>query len=120
MLRRIFCVVTSLILAGAGNHAYASAGWYPTTPGDVIEVSVCLPKRHGSVIYLQGSNASPGFKTFAKFKPKITDDRAYCGKSAREYSYSWKVNIKGEWGLSFYDPSTKKRYYGWPDGIESK
>ena len=110
----------SLALGIAGSSpAKASAGWYPTTPGDIIDVSVCLPTKHGAIIYLQGSGADDGFKTFTKFKPRITKDLKYCPKGQREYTYPWKVNIKGGWGLSFYDPSLKKRYYGWPDGVES-
>ena len=49
----------------------------------------------------------------------MTKDLKYCPKGQREYTYPWKVNIKGGWGLSFFDPTYKKRYYGWPDGIES-
>ena len=120
MLRRIFCIIISLIFAGAGNYAYAGAGWYPTTPGDIIEISVCLPSKHGKVIYLQGSGTLNGFKTFQKFKPRMTKDFNYCPKSQREFTYPWKVNIKGGWGLSFFDPTYNKRYYGWPDGIESQ
>ena len=102
------------------SSASASAGWYPTNPGDRIDISVCLPSKHGSVIYLQGSGAGDGFKTFIKFKPRLTSDLKYCPKGHREYTYPWKVNIKGGWGLIFFDPTYKKRYYGWPDGIESK
>ena len=100
--------------------ANASAGWYPTKPGDFIDVSVCLPSKHGKIIYLQGSDWGKDFKTFIKFKPRMTKDLKYCPKGEREFTYPWKVNTKGEWSLSFYDPTYKKRYYGWPDGIESK
>ena len=118
---KIVVILISAYLSSFGiSEASASAGWYPTTPGDRIEISVCLPTKHGAVIYLQGSGTAEGFKTFIKFKPRMTSDLKYCPKGQREYAYPWKVNVKGEWSLSFFDPTYKKRYYGWPDGIESK
>ena len=117
---KTFLLLSTLALGLVGSSpASASAGWYPTTPGDRIDISVCLPTKHGQIIYLQGSGAGDGFKTFIKFKPRMTSDLKYCPKGQREYTYPWKVNIKGGWGLTFFDPTFKKRYYGWPDGIES-
>ena len=98
----------------------ASAGWYPTFPGDVIETSVCLPKKHGPVIYLQLTRLGSDFKTVAKFKPNQIYDPNYCGKGKPAYGYNWTVNVTGEWGIVFFDPAYKKRYNGWPDGISSE
>ena len=97
----------------------ASAGWYPTFPGDIIETNVCLPKKHGPVIYLQLTRLGSDFKTVAKFKPNHIYDPKYCGKGKSAYGYNWKVKVTGEWGIVFYDLTYKKHYIGWPDGIES-
>ena len=119
-------IKTSLAVAAVAlgivgsSPANASAGWYPTTPGDVIDVSVCLPRNHSSIIYLQGTKDLRKNTTFVKMKMKLTNDRKYCGKFSREYTYPWKVNTTGGWGLWFYDPKSKILYSGWPDGIESK
>lgn len=48
-------------------------------------------------------------------------DQTFCNrKTEREYEYEWKVNTKFGGGLGFFDPKTKKRYWGWPDGVEIK
>ena len=102
------------------QSADASAGYYPTFPGEYLDVEVCLPKAATNLIYLEGSDINNRFKTFAKFKPKLLGKDTFCSKNELYYRYTWKVNTKGEWSLSFYSPKTKKRYYGWPDGIDSK
>ncbi len=90
------------------------AGYYPTFPGDYIVLSVCFPKGHSGNIHLQVNS-----KTVAKFRMKPGIDQTFCNrKTEREYVYEWKVNTKAGGGLGFFDPKTKKRYWGWPDGIE--
>ena len=115
-------IFTSLALVASGTPtASASAGWYPLQYGEYFVVEVCLPPKHGPIIYLQGSGAGPTFKTFAKFKPLRSKDQgaeSLCSRKETNYEYEWHVNVKGDWGLSFYDPKYKKRYWGWPDGIE--
>ena len=115
----IFLLSLALGITGS-SPANAGAGWYPTTPGDVIEVSVCLPRRHSSIIHLQGTKYLLHNTTFAKMKMKLTKDHEYCGRYSREYTFPWRVNTKGGWGLWFYDPLTTVLYSGWPDGIDSK
>ena len=114
----IFLLSLALSITGS-SPANASAGWYSTIPGDVIEVAVCLPRQHSSIIYLRGSGFGDEFKIFKTMKMRLTKDHEYCGKFSREYIYPWTVNVAGGWGLSFFDPKYKKSYYGWPDGIES-
>jgi len=112
----------SLIASGISS-ANAGAGWYPLMYEEYFEVNVCLPAKHGSVIHLQGSRTGSNFKTFARFKPVRAKDQgaeSLCSRKETNYSYVWKVNTRGEWALSFYDPKYKKRYWGWPDGIEVK
>ena len=122
-IKAIAAIATSIALSVSGTpSASASAGWYPTYPGDYIDLSVCLPIKHGPIIYLQGSDGTKNFKTLVKFKPVLSKDVNFCGSKSkeREYIYQWQVNIKGSYGLTFVDPTYHKRYYGWPDGIESK
>ena len=116
------------ILLAPTTSAFASAGWYPTHPGDVIETEVCLPKGFSSPIYLQLIPEKGVHKTVATIKIKSLKADAYCRDSVNQSSnrprpyhlkYKWTVNVTGESGLQFFDPKTKKTYYGWPDGIAS-
>ena len=114
-------LISLALVASDTPIASASAGWYPLQYGEYFVVEVCLPPKHGPIIYLQGSGAGPTFKTFAKFKPLRSKDQgaeSLCSRKETNYEYEWHVNVKGGWGLSFYDPKYKKRYWGWPDGIE--
>ena len=123
-IKALFAFLLSLALVASGTPiASASAGWYPLQYGEYFVVEVCLPPKHGPIIYLQGSGAGPRFKTFAKFKPLRSKDQgaeSLCSRKETNYEYEWHVNVKGGWGLSFFDPKYKKRYWGWPDGIEVK
>ena len=100
--------------------AHASAGAVKTYVGAWEEVSACLPKNHNKVIYLQGTKQGSDWRTFAKFKPKLVGPLELCPKGQMEYSFDWKVNIRGEYAIYFYDPVSKKRSYCWPDWIDSK
>lgn len=116
----IFFLVLSL---NSISPAQADAGWYPLMYGEYFFVEVCLPPKHGPMIYLQGSRTGSDFKTFAKFKPRRAADQgseSLCSRKETNYTYEWKVNVRGEWALSFYDPKYRKRYWGWPDGIEAR
>lgn len=122
-MRKVQALLCAVLLVGVMTpvqRADASAGYYPVMPGEILVVEVCLPKAASDLIYLQGSDIDNNFKTFAKFKPRLYGSNEFCSKNEKNYGYSWKVNTKGGWSLSFYSPKTKKRYYGWPDGIESK
>ena len=125
MKLKSFAAITATFALGISGTptASAGAGWYPLQYGEYFVVEVCLPPKHGPIIYLQGSRWGEGFKTFAKFKPQRSKDQgaeSLCLRKETNYEYEWHVNAKGGWGLSFYDPKYKKRYWGWPDGIEVK
>ena len=121
-------LVIALVFLLPANGAFASAGWYPTHIGDVIQTEVCLPKNVSSPIYLQLMPFEGNHKTVAKIYFKNLKADAYCKDSIKHdpatpgpyhLKYKWKVNATGESGLQFFDPKTKKAYYGWPDGIAS-
>jgi hypothetical protein len=115
-LKTLVAISATLALSVSGTPtASAGAGYYPTFPGDYIDLSVCLPKRHSGNIHLQVNN-----KTVAKFRMKPGVDQTFCNrKTELEYVYEWKVNTKLSGGLGFFDPKTKKLFWGWPDGIEN-
>jgi hypothetical protein len=114
-LKSLVAITATLTLSASGiTTASAGAGFYPTFPGDYIDLSVCLPKGHSGNINLQINN-----KTVAKFRMKPGVDQTFCNrKTEREYVFEWKVNTKLSGALGFFDPKSKKRYWGWPDGIE--
>jgi len=126
--KRFVAFGLTTLLTSLPFSALASAGWYPTHPGDVIETEVCLPKGVSSPIYLQLMPDKGSAKTVAKIFFKGLKADAYCKDSIKHgpatagpyhLKYKWKVNVSGENGLQFFDPKTKKAYYGWPDGIAS-
>jgi len=121
-------VLLVFILLAPATSAFASAGWYPTHPGDVIETEVCLPKSVSSPIYLQLIPDKGSGKTVAKIYFKDLKADSYCRDSIKHdpatagpyhLKYKWSVNVTGENGLQFFNPKIKKTYYGWPDGIAS-
>jgi hypothetical protein len=123
-MKRFIATTTALLLTlslCSTPSAQAGAGWYPLMYGEYFFVEVCLPPKHGPIIYLQGSRTGSGYKTFAKFKPQRLEYQgaeSLCSRKETNYTFEWQVNVRGEWALSFYDPKYKKRYWGWPDGIE--
>ena len=118
---KTFFLLSTLALGLVGTSpASASAGAVKTYIGAWEEVSACLPKTHSKVIYLQGTRKGSDWRTFAKFQPKLIGTSTLCPKGYLEYGYEWKVNIKGEYALYFYDPKTKKRNFCWPDWINSE
>ena len=123
-IKAMAAIATSIALSVSGTpSASASAGWYPLIYGEYFFVEVCLPPKHGPLIYLQGTRAGTDYKTFAKFRPKLATDQgaeSLCSRKETNYTFEWQVNVRGEWGIWFYDPKYKKRYWGWPDGIEVK
>ncbi len=117
MKLKSFAAITATFALGISGTptASAGAGYYPTFPGDYIDLTVCLSKWHSGNIHLQVNN-----KTVAKFRMQPGVDQTFCNrKTEREYVYEWKVNTKLSGGLGFFDPKTKKLFWGWPDGIEN-
>jgi hypothetical protein len=121
MIKKFLSLIFNSLLIGAvfAMPASASAGAVKTYVGAWEEVSACLPKNHSKVIYLQGTKQGSDWRTFAKFKPKLIGPTTLCPKGQMEYGFDWKVNIRGEYALYFYDPVSKKRSYCWPDWIDS-
>jgi hypothetical protein len=111
--------------------SYASAGWYPTSPGDVIKVRYCLPFSAKSTAYLQVANPPSGFKkNVAKIDLRnlkktpscirAMKDSVIAGSGPFEIEYEWRVNVRGDFALQLYIPTKKRTFFGWPDGIEAK
>ena len=121
-LLRVYVLLLSLLLISnqVTINAYASAGAVKTYVGAWEEVSACLPKNHSKIIYLQGTRKGSDWRTFAKFKPRLIGTTELCPKGQLEYGFDWKVNIRGQFALYFYDPTSKKRSYCWPDWIDSQ
>ena len=89
--------------------------------------SVCL-RTSPPPIYLQLMPFEGNHKTVAKIYFKNLKADAFCKDSIKHdpyaagtyhLKYKWTVNVSSESGLQFFDPKTKKAYYGWPDGIAS-
>ncbi len=110
---------------------HASAGWYPTFPGDVIKVRYCLPFSKEATAYLQVTNPPSGFKkNVAKIDLRnlkktpscirAMKDSVVAGSGPYEIEYEWRVNVRGDFALQLYIPTKKRTFFGWPDGIEAK
>jgi hypothetical protein len=117
--------------SGASN-ASASAGWYPTFPGDIIEVEFCLPLHAKSPVFLELDNyPKERGKTVAKISftklqssKDCKDEMKYgvnpTGSGPLDLKYKWKVNTVGGFALQLYVPNLRKTFYGFPDGIDSR
>ena len=111
--------------------SFASAGWYPTFPGDIISMEFCVPKTATSPALLRFNAGTRKSKTIYKVNFAHLKSSRYCQNWQRNSSipqseelldlkFDWKVNQKGEFGLELYVPNIHKTIYGWPDGISSK
>ena len=116
------------ILTTTTSSALASAGWYPINKGETLTVEYCLPKARMGTLVLRGTGNELTPKILAKIKDSTLKQDSYCAddlkrgykQGAYHLKYSWKVNITGQYGLDLYSTNTKKKYYGWPDGINSR
>lgn len=111
-------LICGLIATPEGAHA--SAGYMPTYPGEFLNVEFCMDPGAGPRLYILGTKDGKRFRTFQAFKPRFVGKDSFCGAGQFLYEYEWEVNARGTWTLFFYSPTLKKRYWGWPDGIESK
>ena len=113
------------------NTSFASAGWFPTFPGDTIKVSFCLPSSSKSIAYLQITDPTVGLKkNVAKIDYRNLKKSPRCLRMMKDspnlesgpfaLEYEWRVNVKGDFALQLYIPSQKRTLFGWPDGIEMK
>lgn len=132
---RVFIVVilyfTGQLVSSIPN-SNASAGWYPTFPGDVIQTEFCIPANSKSPAYLQlGDSGGLKDKTVATVRFSNLKGSSYCrnwsvnnSKTGQgdliDLRFNWKVNVSGDAGLQLYVPNIRKTLYGWPDGISSK
>ena len=109
--------------------AQASAGWYPTFPGDVIKTRFCLPFSTKFTAYLQVTDQPGGFnKNVAKIESRALKKSPSCsrfmkdslipGSGPFELEYEWRVNVSDSFALQLYVPMKKQTFFGWPDGIE--
>jgi hypothetical protein len=113
------------------SSSFGSAGYYPTHPGDKLQVEFCLPASVKSPVYLQliepnktqglsvatihfsHLRATPGCRELLKNGLNQRNNGRY------ELVYNWKVNVVGEHALQLYLPNLHKVIYGYPDGISS-
>jgi hypothetical protein len=111
--------------------SFASAGWYPTFPGDIISMEFCVPKTAASPAFLQLNAGTGKSKIIYKVNFAHLKSSRYCqnwqkdslkppSEDLLDLKFDWKVNQKGEFGLDLYVPNIHKTFYGWPDGITSK
>jgi hypothetical protein len=123
----LLAIIPSLLI----QQANASAGWYPTHPGDVIQLDFCIPSNASSPIFLQliGDNQK---SLKQALKVDLTDLRSssYCQILKKrtssknklkllELKYNWRVNVEGDFALQVFIPNLHKSLAGWPDGISS-
>ena len=105
--------------------AFGSAGWYPTTKGELITVEYCLPTKNVGTLYLQALGNGTKWRTVATIKNVLLKKDSYCADDYKYGSkqglyhlkYVWKVNVSGGWGLQLKSSSLNKVFFGWPDGI---
>jgi len=113
------------------SAASASAGWYPTQTGEVIQVEFCIPKAAKSPVYLQLNTGNKRQnQNVHKIALKNLQESSFCQDSNKnsgnlrqvnllDLKFNWKVTAKGEYGLQLYIPNLHQTISGWPDGISS-
>ena len=112
---KIFCI--SFFLALIPTTAFASAGYYPIKKGEILNAEVCLPNEVRPPISLQLNSGEGKPVTVFKIKSFVKKVKP-CGKEKTLVAIRWKVDREGIYALSFYDPRSKKIFFGWPDGVE--
>ena len=125
---RFQSAVAALIFAFSLSPSPASAEYVPQRVkyGQTIKVGACLPQGVRSPVFLQTWFKSYSKKTtVAKISSfKLVKDPS-CETTAPSYGdyrldAKWKVNVKGEFFLSFYVQNLGKDFDGWPDGVISR
>jgi hypothetical protein len=133
--KRAFSLSFATLIVGqsvlSAPSSFASAGWYPTFPGDTISMEFCIPKTAASPALLQLNAGSSKSRTIYKVNFTHLKSSRYCknwrknsstpqSEELLDLKFDWKVNQKGEFGLELYVPNIRQKIYGWPDGISSK
>lgn len=117
-IKSISCkILLVVILLNFRESAHASAGYYPLNIGEEIKTEFCASSKIKFPIYLELNDT---------FNNRIRVSKSYlvagenykCQKKEKLIYMIWKADRIGEYSLSFYSPNSKKRFYGWPDGIE--
>jgi hypothetical protein len=109
----------SLLLALLPVSAFASAGYYPTEKGEVLNAEVCVPKNTKPPLTLQ-INSGNGKPVSVATVNSIPKSSGGCNKNESKVFINWKVDRTGIYGLSFRSTKSKITFTGWPDGIEVK
>lgn len=99
--------------------AYASAGYYPTSIGEIIQIQGCVlaKAKYPLRIYLGDVNGNSILIKQINFLPKKRGD---CAKGEIEILAPWRVDRRGDFSLYLKDVRSRKVYWIWPDGIESR
>ena len=113
---KIFGLVVMITLALPAT-GHASAGYYPTSKGELIGVEACLKLGTASPLSLQIQSTNTQWKNVAKiyFKGLKRND---CEKGFVKIIYKWKVNVSIGGALRIWDSKKRLDYFVWPDGIE--
>ena len=112
----VLLLTFSLLLPANAN---ASAGYYPTKMGEVLQIQGCVSAKAKSplVIYLVDTNSK---SIQIKQINSLSKNKGKCDKGEIEYQTPWRVDRRGDFALYIRDIKSKKSYSTWPDGIESK
>jgi len=129
--KRFTLAILALLPLCFPSAASASAGWYPTQPGEVIQVEFCIPNTTESPVYLQLNTGKRGQRRNAyKVTFQKLHESSYCRGQEKssgipkqhnllDLKFNWKVTAQGEYGLQLYIPNLHQTISGWPDGISS-
>jgi|LakMenEpi03Aug12_release.lakeMendotaPanAssembly.Ray.scaffolds.fasta_scaffold2054470_1 hypothetical protein len=112
-------VILTIALNLSLPSAVASAGYYPTKTGEQLQIQGCISAKAKSpfVIYLAGDDDK---KIEIKRFNSLPQLRSGCAKGEVEIKAKWKVDRKGDYALYGRDLNSKRSYFLWPDGIESR
>jgi hypothetical protein len=115
--RSISLLIALLLLPPV--NAQASAGFYPTKVGDVIDIQGCVlaKAKYPLRIYLGDSN---GKSILIKQINSLPKKQGECAKGEIEFLSPWRVDRRGDYSLYLRDMKNKRNYPVWPDGIESR
>jgi hypothetical protein len=105
------------ILIISQSTAIASAGYYPLKIGEILMAEVCVPNKTKLPIYLELNDYKNSVFRVVKIN-SFSGSRGNCRINENRITVRWNANRLGEYMLSFYSTKSKKRFYGWPDGVE--
>lgn len=112
-----FIFLLVLFLFGSMYPSNASAGYYPLKLGETIGVEVCVSSGIKTPLILQGMGNSNKWIELLRVKSWGTG-RGDCAKGESKVVLNWRADRVGSFSLSVFAPTSKKRFYPWPDGVE--